>query len=73
MQYLSSRSEFWYTLFREGWKTTRRRNSLKTFRSFLYTFARPLGNVETTTGGPRVLGRRALRRTFGKAMPKFFR
>ncbi|WP_438314298.1 hypothetical protein ACP6EK_06440 [Candidatus Caldatribacterium sp. SIUC1] len=56
---------------------TRRRNSLKATRSFLYTLARFLGNVEAAKGGPKALGKRILRRTLGKAtgkaMAKFFR
>jgi len=73
LQYLSSRSEFWYPPLQEGWKVTRRRDSLKATRSFLYTLARFLGDVEVAKGGPKALGKRILRRTLGKAMSKFFR
>ena len=55
----------------------RKRESLTTTRSLLYTFARLLGDVEAATKGPEALGKRILRRALGKAtgrvLSKFFR
>jgi len=70
--------EFWYTLFREGWKVAqRRKDSLRTTRSFLYALARFLGDAEAAKRGPEAVGKRILRRALGRAtgraMSKLFR
>jgi hypothetical protein len=79
LSYLNrGRSEFWCTLFQEGWEMARRRReSLTTTRSLLYALARLLGDVEAAKRGPEALGKRILRRALGKAtgraMSRFFR
>ena len=50
----------------------RKRESLTTTRSLLYTFARLLGDVEAATKGPEALGKRILRRALGKATGRAF-